>query len=118
MSDGHRIQAHRWAYQQATGKILPRHILVDHRYHCNPRCISLDHLREATQKQNLENRRGPQKNSRSGVRGVYWNKDAGKWYAQVNHHYKKIHVGCFDDKAEAEAAVIAKRAELFTHSTN
>lgn len=109
------MHAHRWAYQDAFGS-LPSSIRVDHKFHCNPLCVNPSHLRAITHKQNLENRRGAQSDSRSGVRGVYWHKGAKRWYAQVRHFQKKIHVGSFVTLAEAEAAVIAKRAELFTHS--
>jgi len=43
-------------------------------------------------------------------------KTRGKWRAEVTHHGRKFHVGLFASIDEAEAAVIAKRNELFTHN--
>lgn len=112
---GRRVHAHRYAYQLAHGEVAA-HIRVDHRTHCNPLCVNEQHLRPVTQKQNIENQRGAQVNSASGVRGVYWHKGQRKWCAKVKHHQKNIHVGSFVTIEEADAAVTAKRLELFTHS--
>ncbi|UXM90930.1 AP2 domain-containing protein [Paenarthrobacter sp. JL.01a] len=73
-----------------------------------------DRDREA--KQNAEHRAGPNKNTTSGVRGVSWRSDMRKWGATVGHEGKRIRLGHFATIAEAEAAVLAKRRELFTHN--
>jgi hypothetical protein len=75
-----------------------------------------DHLRPATQKQNQENLSGARSDSKTGVRGVCWDKRRRKWRAQVGHNGTVIYVGNFSSIAEAEAAVIARRNELFTHN--
>ena len=112
--DGQRRQAHRVAYVLSGGEI-PEGMLLDHRCH-HTACVRPEHLRLATNKQNQENRSGAQCNSHSGARGVYWNRQCQRWHARVKHHGRQIHVGLFDSLAEAEAAVAAKRRELFTHS--
>jgi hypothetical protein len=89
---------------------------LDHRHTCPKNCVNPDHLRPVTHKQNHENRAGPQRNGHSGVRGVTWNKKNQAWQAQVKHHQKTHYAGIFDTVEEAEAAVIAKRNELFTHN--
>lgn len=88
-------------------------LYVDHRCH-NRGCVRPDHLRLATNKQNQENLSGPHQDSSSGVRGVSWEK--GRWRACVVHDGHKINVGRFVTLDEAEAAVRAKRLELFTHN--
>jgi hypothetical protein len=50
------------------------------------------------------------------VRGVYWNKRKKRWHAQISHNDETIYVGSFGDLQEADAAVTAKRNELFTHN--
>jgi hypothetical protein len=50
----------------------------------------------------------------SDVRGVYPSR--GRWRAQVVHNGKVFRVGTFGTIAEAEAAVIAKRNELYGHN--
>jgi phosphoribosyl 1,2-cyclic phosphodiesterase len=71
-------------------------------------------LRLATRKQNSENITGAYSNSRSGIRGV--TQRGNRWRAQARHNGKLITAGTFDDIKDAEEAVIALRAELFTHS--
>lgn len=109
------MQAHRVSYEEAFGPVAPGMVL-DHICH-NPACVRPDHLRQATTKQNAENRLGAQKNNKSsGVRGVYWHARSEKWRAMTRHDQKLIHLGLFSTVAEAESAVIAKRNELFTHN--
>ena len=107
-------KAHRVSYEFANGPV-PAGMPIDHICH-NPGCVNPEHLRKVTTKQNAEHRRGAQSNSKSGVRGVSWDKTNRKWQAQVKHEGRVMKVGRYCDLAEAEAAVIAKRNELFTHN--
>jgi hypothetical protein len=77
---------------------------------------SWSNLRPATKKQNAENRKLPSNNT-SGFKGVGWNSHSQKWYAQINHNNKKIHLGRFADAEEAAKVIASKRAELYTHYT-
>lgn len=113
--DGERVFAHRFAFEQAWPWLAPwlSDMEVDHA--CRVRaCVNPLHLRLVTHKQNVENVGGPRRDSTSGVRGVWW--DRGSWRASVGHNNKPINVGRFTSLADAEAAVIAKRNELFTHN--
>lgn len=112
--DGTTQVAHRLAYVATHGPI-PKGMQIDHMCH-NRGCVRPDHLRVVTAKQNKEHRRGAQVNSKSGVRGVYWNKARGKWVAQVRHDGRPLYLGSFDTVEEAEAAATAKRLALFTHN--
>lgn len=103
--------AHRVSYEMANGPI-PDSLVIDHICH-NPPCVNPAHLRAVTQKENTENRRGAHKSSKSGVRGV-WHAPNGKWRARLTHHGEEIRLGSFETLEDAEAAVIAKRNELFT----
>lgn len=111
---GKRWLAHRYSFELANGPI-PAGAEIDHQC-INRACVNPSHLRVVNSKQNMENRPGPNRNSKSGVRGVSWYKPTGKWHAQVMHNKKQHFVGYFVDIASAEAAVIAKRLELFTHN--
>jgi hypothetical protein len=71
-------------------------------------------LREVTSKQNKENQ-SLAKNSTSGYRGVCWLKRDKRWLAHIERNGKKIYAEYFLVKEDAIQAVIAKRAELFTH---
>ena len=90
---------------------IPSGMHVDHSCF-NRECVRPEHLRLATHKQNLEYRRGAQSTSRTGIRGV--SKRGNRWHAKVTHYGVTHHVGTFATAEEADAAVRAKRAELFT----
>lgn len=67
-----------------------------------------ENLRPATQSQNMMNTK-IRKNNTSGVKGVYWRKDTGKWSAGIwvnNHH---VSLGCFSELEDAKMA--RKKAE-------
>lgn len=112
--NGKPYAAHRYAWERANGPI-PEEMEVDHRCF-NRACCELSHLRLVRRKQNGENLSGPKVTSKSGIRGVSWRKETGKWAVQVMHKRRNYRGGYFDDLAEAEAAAIALRARLFTHS--
>lgn len=110
---GDPAPAHRVAWEIANQQEIPNGLYIDHICH-NPSCVNPDHLRPATPKQNNENHSGAQRNSKSGVRGVFYDARINKWRAQVSHHRQRISLGVFEHMEEAEGVVIAKRNELFT----
>jgi len=111
--DGVLKLAHRVSYEWENGSI-PDGMVIDHRCH-QPACVRPEHLRIATVKQNMENRRGATRASKTGIRGVSPTAN-GRFFAQVNHRGTFYYLGYFDTAEEAEEAVIAKRNELFTHN--
>lgn len=110
----HGIRVHRLAYELEVAPIAPG-MEIDHRCHVRA-CANPTHLRITTHKQNAENLSGAQVRNKSGVRGVSWYARKSLWMGSVRHNKKLCHVGYFSTVAEAEAAVIAKRNELFTHN--
>ena len=109
---GKQVMVHRYSYEMS-GEVIPEGMFVDHI--CSNRvCVRPEHLRIVTRKENSEHLTGAYKNSQSGVRGVTRQKN--RWRAQVRHNGKLISVGSFVNLEDAEAAVIAKRLELFTHN--
>ena len=83
---------------------------VDHIDH-NPNNNQRSNLRFATVSQNLHNR-GPNKNSTTGVKGVYLNKANGRYKAQIRVEGKYYYLGYFDTIPEAAVVVQKKRREL------
>ena len=83
---------------------------IDHRDR-NPLNNQRSNLRVATHSQNGHNR-GTQKNSKTGVKGVSFNKEKGKYRAQITVEGRYYFLGYFDTIPKAEAIVIAKREEL------
>lgn len=98
----------------------PRGTIVDHIDHDglnNKR----SNLRLVTQSQNQQNRPRANRNSKSGVRGVYFHDKRGKWVATCNQpregqRPKLIWLGQFDTLEAATAAAVAGRALYMTHS--
>jgi len=106
--------AHRFSWQLVHGPI-EKGMDLDHVCH-NKSCVNPSHLRVATRKQNSENERGPQSNSKSGILGVTWRRSTNKWEANVRHNGRLHYAGAFKNIEDAAGAVIAKRNELFTHN--
>lgn len=103
--------AHRYAYETSVGE-LPEWVQVDHTCH-NRACVNLEHLREATNKQNQENR-APGSRASSGFRNVYL-KPSGKYVVNVRSDGVDHYGGCYADLGEAITAAMRLRDKLFTH---
>lgn len=111
---GKCIRTHRFSYAEAYGPI-PAGLVIDHMCH-NTACVRPSHLRAITQKQNCENRNGAAKQSKTGIRGVYWDNHFNCYKGTVQSKGSPRWSGYFQTIEEAESAVIAKRLELMTHS--
>ena len=109
----HRIvRANRFSYALAHGGVIPDGLLVDHICH-NPGCVNPRHLRLSTPEQNGAYRIGCSKNSKSGVRGVFWRSERQAWQVGVlsgGRHYKK---GPFKKLEDAKRAAHDLRRKLF-----
>ena len=89
--------AHRLAWMYIYG-YFPEHG-IDH-INKNPADNRIDNLREASQACNRRNT-GNFKNSRSGVKGVMWDKRNNKWQVLIKVNGKQIAMGRFNDFMEA-----------------
>lgn len=112
------VRVHRFSYELFYGKI-PEGLLVDHKfvsYGCPRHCVNPTHLRLVTNKQNQENLSGALASSKTGVRGVMFVEQVGKYRVLVGHNGKGVNGGYFSNLAEAEAAAKALRNRLYTHN--
>lgn len=90
----------------------PLEMDVDHINHNTLDCRK-SNLRACTKSQNRMNRRGPQKNSKTGLRGVLFDSDRGKFLAQIRMGGKNIYIGRFDSAESASAAYIEANKKYF-----
>ena len=107
---GRHIGAHRFSYGLHNARSIEG-LDVDHKCH-NELCVNPEHLRAVTRKQNVENLRGAHCDSTTGIRGVW--KQGDRWRARVMHNGKRVSAGMFATSAEAEAAIVTLRNELFS----
>lgn len=103
--------AYRYAWELMVGPIEPGDY-IDHLCHV-PGCVNPSHLRPATPKQNMENRKGANLNSKTGIRGVYWDERKQLYIAQVRHKGKVAYRCGFKTLEEAQDAVSAARRTLY-----
>jgi len=112
--NGGNSVAHRVSYQWAKGEI-PEGVQLDHMCH-NRSCVNPDHLRFSDWETNGQNRVSANKNSKSGVRGVYWVEVRGGWFAAITINHEVTRRGPFDDIRDAEKAAIDMRIEHMPYS--
>lgn len=72
----------------------------------------LSNLREATHVENQQNRKICRTNT-SGLKGIAFDRNRGKWTAQITVNGKRVSLGRFNDPMEAHAAYTAAAARLF-----
>lgn len=130
------VSAHRWRAAfivdrwYAVGAVDGNNNTYLHRFVMNaPRGVEVDHinhneldcrrqnLRLATRRQNAENQKGAHRDSRTGVRGVSFDKRAGRYHVQVVSNYRNHSGGYYADLGAAESAAINLRRRLMTHSS-
>lgn len=113
--DKKSVIAHRFSWELVNGDI-PKGQEIDHRCF-NKKCVNPAHLRLANHSENCQHRSGAQVNNKSsGVRGVYYNKRNGRWFAKVMHKRKSYYLGEYDSIEEAAQVAKEKRKEMFKHS--
>jgi hypothetical protein len=113
-----QVGAHIYSYELVNGPV-PQGMFVDHACRVQ-RCVNPDHLAAKTNKENQENR-GDQANAdnlSTGVRGVHKYTDRERYRVVVRHNGKAYYGGSFplDQLAEAQAAAVSLRNDLFTNN--
>lgn len=114
---GKTVYAHRLSWELFSEEAIPHGMKIDHRCR-HTSCVNPEHLRLATQKQNMENRTGLCSNNTSGFQGVHRHQVGSSigWLAEVKHNGQRFYLGRFKTAEEANAAAMAKRLELFSYN--
>ncbi len=117
-------------YKNGGRKSFKVHRLVGNAFIPNPKNkLQIDHinnnrtdnnvnnLRWCTNQENNQNK-GITKRNTSGIKGVHFNKERGKWQAQIKHNEKKYHLGYFNNIEDAIKKRQEKALELFGEFIN
>lgn len=109
--NNHRGTATHYVWELHRGPV-PEGMQIDHSCF-NTACVYIGHLRLTTQKQNAEHRKGANKNSLTGIRGISaWGKN---YIGTVMHHGVRYRTEVHPTPELAGVAVEKLRSELFTH---
>lgn len=107
--DQQTIRLHRAAWALHYGEMPRKHIDHINGIRDDNR---IENLRLATVSENCQNS-ALRKTSKTGVKGVHFRKDTGKFSVTITVNKKTMHLGCFDKIEDAKAARL--RAEEIYH---
>ena len=108
---GHRrYLAHRLAWLYVHGRWPVKYL--DH-IDGNGRNNRLSNLRECSHKENHQNVK-THKDNKSGLLGVTWDKQTGRWRSRIMVDGVQVNLGRFDDPKEAHQAYLNAKRELHT----
>ena len=108
---GKRVAAHRLAFAIYGSETLSADLQVDHRCF-NKSCVFPGHLRQVTGSVNCQHRKGPNKGSRTGVRGVHLTR-SGRYAVRVGCRRRLVFGGTYGSLEEADTAAQQLRLQLF-----
>jgi len=111
--DGRIYLAHRLAWFYVYGA-WPKEI--DHIDH-NKTNNKIKNLRDTCHTDNMRNQKLRSTNN-SGVMGVTWDKDRGKWQCRIRFNNKTIHIGRFYNIQDAIDARCKAEKEYFYHTNH
>lgn len=111
--DGKKYLLHRVVFLYHHG-FLPK--TIDH-IDGNKLNNKIENLRSCTQHQNCFNSKIP-KTNKSGFKGVYWDKDAKLWAAEININGKSTRFGRFWEKETAAQVVRIERIRIHGEFAN
>lgn len=111
--DGRLYKAHRLAWLYMTCEWPKEEIDHINRIRDDNR---FSNLRECSSAENMQNKNLYRSNT-SGIAGVHWRKNCGKWQARIGVKGKRISLGHFDSPIEA-SNIYAEAKRKYHHFTN
>lgn len=111
-NSGHYAVRHIVVYMHREVMGSPVGMVIDHKNHDSLDCQK-ENLRACTLSQNNMNRRGAASNSKTGLRGVCWNKQKKKWQASIRAKGRNRLIGFFEDKYQASQAYKIENKKYF-----
>ena len=108
---------YKWVWSPKEGRSRYEHrVLWESAFGPIPEGMQIDHINGKTKDNRLENLRlvTNQQNqyNRANVKGFTWEKNRGKWRAQITYNYKVIFLGRYDNIIDARAAYLRKYNEI------
>ena len=107
--DGTLFMAHRLAWLYVYGA-WPQD-QIDH-INGDKRDNRIANLRDVSRSVNMQNQVRAQKDNKSGLRGVSWNKNKKRWEAGISVNGRNEYLGSFDTTEAAHAAYLAAKLRL------
>ena len=99
--NGKKESLHRIVHSRMTGRPLGGYVRKDHVRHIEPNKLDCRreniHVETGNTRNNVEVNRNTRSDNTSGISGVTWNKQRGKWQAHLAYLRKHIYLGRFDD---------------------
>lgn len=114
--DGHIYRLHRLAILYMTGSMPDVSIDVDH-INMIRTDNRFENLRCVSRKVNMQNKKLPSANNKSGFLGVFLHKKLQRYTAQIRINGKNTHLGVFDTPELAHEAYLAAKRKFHEGNT-
>ena len=107
--DGEKIRGHRLAWFYVYGVWPSKNIDHENGQHADNR---FKNLRDITQKGNVHNQHKVRSDSKSGIKGVRFKEDKGKYQARIKVNGVEKHIGYYDTAEEAHQEYLIRKRQI------
>ena len=107
--DGEKIRGHRLAWFYVYGVWPNKNIDHENGQHADNR---IKNLRDITQRGNVHNQHKVRSDSKSGIKGVRFKEDKGKYQARIRVNGVEEHIGYYDTAEEAHQEYLIRKRQV------